>query len=73
MLYANDEGPGLSRVRAEGGQLEPLTKPDSGWVHAWLAWVEQGNVILFTAFTEDKSQLRIGMLRLDNRPLGAGP
>ena len=65
VLYANDKGPGLSRVRAEGGQVEPLTKPDSGWVHAWPAWVAEGNLIIFSAFTEDKAQLRIGVLHLD--------
>ncbi len=65
VLYADDKGPGLSRVQAEGGQVEPLTKPDSGWVHAWPAWVAEGNLILFSAFTEDKTQLRIGVLHLD--------
>ena len=45
-------GVGLSRVTAEGGACEPVTKPDQGAgevTHRWPQWLPGGDAVLYTA------------------------
>src|SRR5262249_18722428 len=40
--------PGLARLSASGGAPQPITKPDSGFVHVWPEILPGGKAVAFT-------------------------
>jgi Tol biopolymer transport system component len=71
VVFADGYNLGLSRVSAEGGKPETLTKPDPAREessHGLPAWLPDGKAILFTMMRSfyDR-QPRVAVLRMDTR------
>jgi Tol biopolymer transport system component len=69
IVFADGWGTGLSRVSAEGGKPETLTKPDrkrEEWSHSLPSWLPNGKAVLFTVpkYWLDLKP-RLALLRLD--------
>jgi len=69
IVFTDRSGTGLSRVSAEGGKSETLTKPDrkrEEWSHRLPSWLPNGKAVLFTV-TKYWMDLkpRLALLRLD--------
>jgi len=76
IVFADGWTAGLSRVSAEGGKLETLTKPDrkrEEYGHRLPSWLPNGKAVLFTITRHGWDwQPRLALLRLDKgewRPL----
>jgi serine/threonine-protein kinase len=71
ILFADGEAAGLSRVSAEGGKPEPLTKPDpkrEEWSHCLPSWLPDGKAVLFTVMRHNfDRQPCLALLRFDTR------
>jgi serine/threonine-protein kinase len=71
IVFAAGEAAGLSRVSAEGGKVETLTKPDpkrEETSHRLPSWLPNGKAVLFTIMRHDwDSQPCLALLRLDTR------
>jgi serine/threonine-protein kinase len=69
IVFSDEADAGLSRVSAEGGKPETLTKPDrkrEEWSHRLPSWLPNGKAVLFTV-TKYWLDLkpRLALLRLD--------
>jgi len=71
IVFAAGEAAGLSRVSADGGKPEILTKPDpkrEEWSHRMPSWLPNGKAVLFTAMRQGLDrQPWLCLLRLDTR------
>jgi len=71
IVFAAGEARGLSRITAEGGEPETLTKPDpkrEETSHRLPSWLPNGKAVLFTVMRHDwDSQPCLALLRLDTR------
>ena len=71
VVFADGAEAGLSRVSAEGGKLETLTKPDpkrEEWGHRLPSWLPNGKAVLFTITRNEWDwQPCLALLRLDTR------
>ena len=69
IVFADGVTSGLSRVSAEGGKPESLTKPDpkgEEYSHRLPHWLPNGKAVLFTVMRYSfDSQPRLALLRLD--------
>jgi serine/threonine protein kinase/Tol biopolymer transport system component len=69
IVFANDETTGLSRISAEGGMPETLTKPDrkkEEYSHRLPSWLPNGKAVLFTIMRNGwDPQPWLALLRLD--------
>ena len=69
IIFGNDLSGGLSRVSANGGEPEELTRPDVelGVRHGWPDVLPGGRAVLFTIFTRDAPEsAQIALLDLDS-------
>jgi serine/threonine-protein kinase len=71
IVFSDNISAGLSRVSAEGGKPETLTKPDpkrEEWSHRLPSWLPNGKAVLFTVMRHGwDSQPWLALLRLDTR------
>lgn len=71
IVFTDADDTGLSRVSAEGGKLETLTKPDpkrEEYGHRLPSWLPDGKAVLFTVTRNDWDwQPCLALLRLDTR------
>jgi Tol biopolymer transport system component len=71
IVFVDGAGTGLSRVSAEGGKPEILTKPDpkrEEYGHRLPSWLPDGKAVLFTVTRNDWDwQPCLALLRLDTR------
>ncbi len=69
IVFVDGNGAGLSRVSADGGKLETLTKPDhkrQEYSHRLPSWLPNGKAVLFTAIRHAMdSQPYLALLQLD--------
>jgi hypothetical protein len=71
IVFAAGQEGGLSRVSAEGGKPESLTRPDpkrEEWSHRLPSWLPNGKAVLFTLMRHGLDrQPGLAILRLDTR------